>query len=172
MKNRSLILSAVTLLVLVCSVSAASALANWWHGLSQNQRNTEIRDVALNQVGQNTGMQCKHWVQEVVYSASQGTVYPPANQNDYTWHSSSNVRTMLKPFPIEWAQPGQIIQMRWKNQNGTTYPHTAILKSKTSTKMYWVDCNWYGDTTVNTHSVTYNDFNRAVGNKYNVYEIK
>ncbi|HLP43815.1 MAG TPA: hypothetical protein VK145_00880 [Candidatus Nanoarchaeia archaeon] len=147
-------------------------MVSWWHGLTQGQRNDEILSVALDQNGDHTGLQCKHWVQEVVDEASRGEVYPPTNQNDYTWRSSSNVRVMQKPFPIQWAQPGQIIQMRWKNRNGSTYPHTAILKSKTSTKMYWVDCNWHGDETVDVHSVTYSDFNRAVGNYYNVYEIK
>ncbi len=172
MRNRSIALAGLGMLALVCSVATASSLVNWWHGLSQSQRNAEILDVALDQVGNNTGMQCKHWVQEVVDEASQGTVYPPPNQNDYTWRSSSDVRKMLKPFPIEWTQPGQIIQMRWKNQDGATYPHTAILKNKTSTKMYWVDCNWNGDETVSVHSVTYSQFNQAVGDKYNVYEIK
>lgn len=173
MRNRSIALAGLGVLALVCSVATASSLANWWHGLSQSQRNTEILDVALDQVGDYTGMQCKHWVQEVVDEASQGAVYPPTNKNNYTWNSHSKVRTLPKPFPINAVQPGHIIQMQWRNNNGTVYPHTAIVKSKTSTKMTWVDCNWYGDETVTTHSVLFTDFYTAVnGYNYNVYEIK
>lgn len=173
MKNRNRILSIVALFGLVCSAAAAPSLANWWHGLSQNQRNAEIREVALDQVGDSTGMQCKHWVQEVVYEASQGAVYPPTNKNNYTWNSHSKVRALPKPFPINAVQPGHIIQMQWRNNNGTVYPHTAIVKSRTSTKMTWVDCNWNGDESVITHSIRFTDFYNAVdGHNYNVYEIK
>ncbi len=168
-----IVLSVLALLALVCTVAASPSMVNWWHGLSQNQRNAEILDVALDQVGDDTGLECKPWVQAVVNEASNGTVNVPSNLNDYTWKSSSNVRVMPRPFPIETVKPGQIIQMRWQNHDGSVYPHTAIVKSKTSTKMTWVDCNWRGDETVMTHTVYFSDFYWAVnGYDYNVYEIK
>lgn len=174
MKSRQsrLAVSTLVLFGIVCTAAGMPLMANLWHGLSQSQRNAEILDVALDQVGNYTGLQCKHWVQEVVFEASDGAVYPPTNKNNYTWNSHSKVRTLPKPFPINAVQPGHIIQMQWKNRNGTVYPHTAIVKSKTSTKMTWVDCNWNGDETVTTHSVKFTDFNSAVGHNYNVYEIK
>ncbi len=166
-------LAVTVLFCLATATLATPSLVNWWHGLSQSQRNTEILNTALDQVGDYTGLQCKAWVQDVVDEASDGVVNPPQNQNDYTWYTSSNVRVLPRPFPIDAVQPGQIIQMRWRNHDGSIHPHTAIVKNKTSTKMTWVDCNWNGDETVRVHTIYFSDFYWAVnGYNYNVYEIK
>ncbi len=170
-RKSGIVVFILALFGVVLSATGAS-MATSWHGLSQSQRNARILNVALDQVGDDTGMECKAWVQDVVDEASNGAVYPPRNQNDYTWRSSSDVYRMQQPFPIEWAEPGDIIQMRWANRNGSTTPHTAILVSKSSSRMRWVDCNWVEEDTVGTHYVTYADFYRAVGSNYNVYQIR
>jgi hypothetical protein len=173
-RKSKFVISALSCLVFVIAAGASMVIP--WHGLSQGQRNTAILNVAMDQIGDFTGMQCKVWVQDVVNEASLGEVYPPQNINDTTWASSSNVKRMLKPFPIEWVIPGDIIQMQLKQVDGTTTPHTAIVVRKNRLAMEWVDCNWHHKSapeTVFRHTVKYTDFYKAVQNyNYNVYEIK
>jgi hypothetical protein len=158
----------------VCAaiVTTAVAATTGWHGLSQSQRNSRILNRADDDLNQNVGMSCKEWVRRVVRNASGGEVGIPSNQNDYTWNSHPYVYRCPQPYPISWVQPGQIIQMRWTNANGTSTPHTAIVLSRTSTSMTWIDSNWQGDEVVRTHSMTYSHFNNRVGNNYNIYEIR
>ena len=161
--------------VIACLVIVATATATviGWHGLSQSQRNSRIINRADNDIGDYTGQSCKEWVRDVVEDASDGLVtIPSTRSNNYQWYSHPYVAPCLHPFPINWVQPGQIIQMRWTNNNGTTTPHTAIVLSKTSSSMTWLDCNWQGDEVVRTHSMTFNYFNNHVGSYYTVYEIR
>lgn len=154
-------------------VATATATVIGWHGLSQSQRNSRIINRAMGDLGDDMNMQCKEWVRLVVREASDGeVVIPSTRSNNYQWYSHPYVQAMLMPYPINAVQPGQIIQMRWTN-NGNTVPHTAIVLSRTSSGMTWIDCNWLNnDETVRTHYMTYNYFNTHVGYNYTVYEIR
>lgn len=147
--------------------SQASAQWNYW---SQNQKNAAILNRAFAQNGMYTGLQCKHWVQNVVYSASGGVVWLPLNHpNLYQWEYHPRV-FKLQPFHPSWCQPGQIIQMKWNNT-----PHTAIVVSTSHDRMRWIDCNWglpTNNTMVSVHDVTYHAFAGAVGSNYSVYEVR
>ncbi len=166
---------AVVLAVCFVFVGAAFAsTASWWHGQSQNQRNSAILTRGSSDNNHNVGMVCKDWVRRVVQDASQNVVtIPSTRSNDYQWNNSQNVYAYAQPFYMSWVQPGQIIQMRWRNQGDSeVYPHTAIVRSKTSSSMTWIDCNWSGDGVVRTHTVTFSQFNACVGSNFTVYEIR
>ena len=172
MFRKSGIVSALAVLCLAITATAASMVTSW-HGLSQNQRNALILSTAMSQAGRYTGQQCKVWVQNVVYQASGGTVYPPQNLNDWTWYSSNDVQPIASYGQISRVQPGQIIQMRWTNRrDGHVSPHTAIVTSTTGAGMYWVDCNFVSTGTVGVHYVSYQDFQISVGPYFNIYEIR
>lgn len=157
---------------LIAGVVVADS-ASWWHGLSQSSRDNKILSAALSHVGENTGLQCKEWVRDVVKEASQNTVTIPATKpNKYQWYSHPYVYGIPQPSPVQWATPGSIIQMKWTAPNGTVTPHTAVVKSHTSSGVYWVDCNWDYDTTVKVHFVSYTSFANAVGSSYTIYFIK
>lgn len=153
--------------------TAVASNSSWWHGLSQSSRDNKILSKGLSHVGENTGLQCKEWVRDVVQEASLDSVTIPATKpNLYQWYSHPYVYGIPQPSPIMWAGPGSIIQMKWTAPNGTVTPHTAIVKNHTSTGMNWVDCNWNGDTKVKVHFVSYTSFANAVGSSYTIYKIE
>lgn len=150
-----------------------------WGGASQGGRNQQIVNRARQDVGRNVGMECKPWAQNVVRDASRGMSYPPQNApNGYQWqgggYGSSYYQPSYIPYrePIYGAQPGDIVQMMWQNRNGTSYPHTAIVTDRYNNGMSWTDANWYGDQSVYTHNVSYDDFRRAAGSNYSVYRMR
>ena len=157
---------------LVFATAAFAAARVGWHGLTQTERNTRIVERAMEDLGDNTGMSCKVWVQNVVNDASDGAVYPPQNLNDYTWRSHPYVHRYPHPFPNSGFRKGQIIQMRWHQENGTTTPHTAIVVSKTSTGMTWIECNWSAPNVVSTRTVSFSTFLTKTRGLFNVYEIE
>ncbi|MDO8537093.1 MAG: hypothetical protein Q7R94_02510 [bacterium] len=163
-KFSSFVVAAV--MFLVCAVAPARAQ---WHNWSQGQRNNAIVSRALTQNGAYTGVQCKEWVQNVVYSASGGAVWLPLNQpNLYQWYPSPNVWAVPYCPSIYSASPGSVIQMKW---NST--PHTAIVYSTTGSGMWWIDCNWNHDTRVTMHFVSYSQFMSATSNSfYTVYYVR
>ncbi len=151
---------------------------HWWHNvMNQYGRNQQIIGRALAQNGQYTGVECKQWVQNVVYSASGGTVWLPQNRPDWMgWYWSEWAQPLWYiPYngPSYAAQPGNIIQMRWRNNNGSVLPHTAIVLSNNWSGMQWIDCNWSnGDRTVRVHYVSHDQFRQAVGWNCTVYEVR
>lgn len=166
---------ALTLFALLFIASAVLAsAASVWHGYSQSTRNNRIINRGDNDIGDDVGMQCKEWVREVVKDASNNVVtLPSTKSNGYQWNSSSNVEAIPQPSPATMAGPGCIIQMKWTNQNGSSNPHTAIVLSRNSSGMTWLDCNWHGDEVVRTHFVSYSAFYAAVdGYKYTLYYVK
>lgn len=172
-KQKSVLVASIVLCLAFVTTVATASVRTGWHGLSQTQRNRLILARAQEDNNRYTGVQCKEWVQNVVYNASDGEVYPPRNRNDYTWYDHPYVYRYPRPYPLNGVEPGQIIQMRWRNPNGTITPHTAIVVSRNSSGMTWIDCNWTNrDRTVRTHDVSYDLFNRRVGYYYNVYEIR
>ncbi len=173
MKRSRIVWFAMTMLIgLVTSIGFATD-SDWWHGLSQSSRDSIILSKALSHVGENTGLQCKEWVRDVVKEASQNSVTIPATKpNKYQWYSHPYVYGIPQPSPVTWATPGSIIQMKWVAPNGNVTPHTAIVKSHTSSGMNWIDCNWDSDTKVKVHFVSYSSFANAVGSSYTIYFIK
>lgn len=163
-KFSSLLIAIITLIV-----GAVSPTQAQWHSWSQGQRNSAILNRALSQYGTYTGVQCKEWVQNVVYSASTGTVWLPQTQpNQYQWYSSSDVWAVPYCPAIYSAGPGNIIQMKWNNTL-----HTAIVYSTTGSGMWWIDCNWGNDMRVSLHYVSYSQFLGATSNNfYTVYYVK
>lgn len=167
-KKFSFLVSAIVALF-AAVVPASAQTAAQWHSWPQYQRNTAILSKAYAQVGQYTGLQCKHWVQNIVWSASNGAVWLPQNKpNNYEWYSHQYVYRYYLPFPTQWCQPGMIIQMKW---NGL--PHTAIVAANNQTGMWWLDCNWGTPSgTVKYHYITHANFNNKVGSNYSVYEVR
>lgn len=170
------VIASVVLCLAFVNVAIAMAQVGW-HGLTQIQRNALILNRAQQDNGRYTGMSCKVWVQNVVRSASGNVVNVPTNANDYTWNSSnpsSDVYRYPQPFPQRGFRPGMIIQMRWHNNNGTFSPHTAIVMNRTSSGMTFIECNWTpsGGQTVNTRTITYNNFYEKTRGLFNVYEIR
>jgi hypothetical protein len=163
----------VGLIMGMASPAAHASNATWWHALSQSSRNSKILNKGLGEVGDTTGLQCKEWVREIVKDASLNTVTIPSTKpNMYQWYPHPDVDGIPQPSPITWAAPGSIIQMKWTTPNGNVTPHTAIVKSHTSSGMYWVDCNWNFDTKVIVHFVAYSTFADRVGSSYTIYYIK
>lgn len=164
----------------VTFVSNALAGQPSWNSMTQSGRNQAIASQAQSYSnGQYVGQQCKPWVQNVVRDASQGMSYPPQNApNGYQWQSggygSSYYQPSYIPYrePIYGAGPGDILQMMWQNRDGSTWPHTAIVTNRYNGGMSWTDSNWYGNQSVYTHSVGYDDFRRAVGSNYSVYRMR
>jgi hypothetical protein len=179
MLTRSRVVLASSLLAIclalfaVQGASATSALTNWWHNLSQNQRNSRIVERALQDVGDDVGQSCKEWVRTVVRSASGNTVtIPPNSSNDTRWQSDPDCHRYAPPFPPGAFVAGYIIQMRWRNNDGTYYPHTAIVQSRNSSGMWWIESNWEGDEVVRRRFVPFSTFHAQVGSRYSVYRIE
>lgn len=158
--------------VLSFGTSVAVAQATSWHSMTQSQRNEAIISRAIQDNGKNTGMQCKVWVQNVVYSASSaysalgGPVSLPQNQPDpnmYKWYPGQYVFCVTQNMcvPIENAQRGWIVQMYFKTlSNGHISPHTMIIEKMYPTSMDVIDCNFTpsGGTTVNRRNMTFQYF--------------
>lgn len=164
----------------VTLVSSAIAGQPSWSNMSQSGRNQAIANQARSySSGQNVGVQCKPWVQNVVRDASRGMSYPPQNaSNGYQWQNGGSGSSYSQPHYIPYREPiygassGDIVQMMWQNRNGTSYPHTAIVTGRYNGGMNWTDSNWYGNNSVNTHNVSYDDFRRATNGRYSVYQMR
>ena len=58
------------------------------------------------------------------------------------WGFDANVGGQYSSMPIEWAQPGDIVQMRIKTASGGITPHTAIIYAINSTGVRFIDSNY------------------------------
>jgi len=149
--------------------SVAVAQATSWHSMTQAQRNEKI--IARANVDDNHYVypkECKGWVQDVVYSASGNTVWLPNTTSLlYTWCSDPSVYSVPKPFRVEWAQRGWIIQMRWQNVGDKKiYPHTIIIENVYSTYMDIIDCNLFAPYTVKHRTMTFDYFYQHLTGQY------
>lgn len=168
-------------------VSAAPSSFAWHYLYTDHGRNQKILDEASAWDGMNGG-QCKAWVQaKVVWNASGQNVWLPSNftgggtYNLAKWNSSSDVQKIWQGanyspayFP-NTLKPGQIIQLRWSSGARPSHligqPHTAIIKSVSSTSMEWWDSNFVDANTVGDHSFTLSQWSRAV-EAWTVYQVK
>lgn len=160
-----------------------------WHTLSDAQRNQKILDEAKKWEGKQGG-QCKTWVQTVVTNASGGLDLIPINfSGGGTYHLAKwdekdsrfkNVQMVwqgaymcLASFPSS-LRPGQIIQLRWgpcaSPSSIIGQPHTAIIKSVSSSSMEWWDSNFIGPNKVGYH--LFPAYNWYKVEAWTVYQIK
>ncbi len=147
-------------------VGVSSATAGW-HDLSQAQRNQAIIDRAYQDDGDLVGVSCKEWVRTVVTEASNYSIIIPSN-DDYpcSWRTDQTYSQYCigRCGYIQWANPGEIIQMVFNN--GT--PHTAIVVEKTATTITFIESNWdntpndYSDVYVKPREVTFTEFNNSI----------
>lgn len=168
---RAHLLIATGILSLV-STTAVAATAMPWRKLTASAKVEAIISRASRDEGQNVGQECKPWVQAVVSDATGGAVKVPSTTDGGSgsaWQEGAGVAGAC--IPVGNIRRGQIIQMRWRNRNGTVYPHTAIVLRNTGGTLTIIDANWKGDRVVRTHSWSVSEFSQAVGNAYSVYTI-
>jgi hypothetical protein len=166
---------------------AASPGANNWHNLSDGARNNLILSTAYGYLGTkftpNPPLrgQCKYFADnDVVQVASGGLVDLPPNNtnqgqfgylaewvNDY-WDANLQIVSKNQSFAsFSFIQPGQIIQMRWGNNN----PHTAIVDWVSPNQIGVIDANWVAPLTVGTHSISLSWWTSNV-QAFTIYQIK
>ena len=155
--------------------SETASAGGWEYVMTQAGRNTAILAVANTYNGRvlNPNPQCNGWVAQVVLSASSANGTPmalPKTLSDgWEWEYSPFVfdRKSIGVTPQQF-QPGNIVQMRLKN--GT--PHTAIVKSISSSGITWLEENYVAGTVTNTRFTKFSDFpNEVPSNNYSVYEV-
>ena len=110
-----------------------------WHSSSQAYRNSLILNWAWNDYGQTFAPNCKEWVRRVVKNASGGIVnIPSTNSDNCTWAWSQDVWGYNMSRAIQYAQPGEIVQMRLRYD---PWLHTAIVSSMMSDRVGFIECN-------------------------------
>lgn len=139
-----------------------------WHEWSQIERNQAIVDRASQDNNSYVGQNCKEWARTVVYSASGGAVTIPSTHPDlYYWYPDNNV--VGRSGLIQYAQPGEIIQMKLKSG----IEHTAIVLAVSPSGITFIESNWYSQNWPNyvfTRYVTFTDFYNQVS-AYSIYYI-
>lgn len=159
------------MLVFVVSLSlssASSALAGW-HEWSQSIRNQAIVNRAAQDDGDYVGENCKEWARTVVKGASGNLADIPSTHPDlYYWYSDSNV--VGRSGLIEYAQPGEIVQMKLKSD----IEHTAIVVGTSPWGVTFVESNWCTPEclTVDMRYVSYTDFYDDEVDSFTIYYVK
>lgn len=123
-----------------------------WHALSQSEKNLRILQVAIGDVGDTVGRSCKKWVYDVVYSASNGHISVPLNnERGDSWdieeedHHTILSHSNRSPALLK-TEPGQIVQMQWKagvgDDDARYNIHTAIVLSVLPNGVFFVESNY------------------------------
>ncbi|MDD5527430.1 MAG: hypothetical protein PHO56_00440 [Patescibacteria group bacterium] len=160
----------------------AKTAATGWNSLTQSQKDLTIFSAALSYVGQPNN-NCKVFVSTVVTNASGGVVTIPGTADkpyQYMWKTPLPLGVVNRNI-TDIANVGfmDIIQMYY--YPGATFgwtQHTAIVVSKTSTQMTWVDANFKknaaGVMVVATHDVTFSQFRSwsPSGAGFTVYHVR
>ena len=172
-------------------------LAQWlsWHALPQTDRNQKILDRAYKDLGKYLGDpedwrpgQCKTWVQDVVFAASNGAVQLPLNHPEKDrWiddpENTDSEYCIGRCGPITSARPGEIVQVRWKTSFSAPPRdlHTFIVVSVNATTITVIDSNWIGgneidrmcyrEKTVREHSIDISTFNDNA-KSFTIYSIR
>ena len=146
--------------------------------MSQQQRNEAIihegEGVNNSNLGTVSGLECKPWVQKIVYAASKNAVWIPATSpNDYQWQivpGDNVIQVTPTTGPIDplSLQPGWILQLQRTNNAG---PHTAIVVMATSSGIVLLDSNYIATNTVGMHLMSWASFNKAFL-RYTAYQIQ
>lgn len=124
-----------------------------WHALEQSERNQKILQEALDDYGDLVGRSCKKWVYDVVYSASNGDVTIPLN-------NESGDAWQINPFAggdvilshqnrspaLLNTIPGAIVQMQWKaglfSDDSKYNIHTAIVLAVLPDGVIFIESNY------------------------------
>jgi hypothetical protein len=157
---------------------------------TEDQINQKILTGASKQIGWNGG-QCKAWVQnlvpQVVSGRTIGPNYTSNSKADYynaQWSPAGTVRVVWQEYPKNYCitkfpsslKPGQIIQLRWRSDVAKYWnccnngPHTAIIKSVSTTNMEWYDSNFNSDLIVRLHSFSMAQWQKYVA-AWTVYQV-
>lgn len=150
-----------------------------WHALPQSKRNQKILDRAYKDEDKYVGDeknnltgQCKAWVQDVVYSASDGAVYPPKTDMDFKdrWYESKYC--IGRCAPITSARPGEIVQVRWKESyvKPPENLHTFIVVSVNASTITVIDSNAKNNKTVYERELKTSEFNENA-DSFSIYYI-
>lgn len=160
----------IAFLMLFCGMAQALT----WDQMSQQQKNNAILSQAMSyRVGDYGGI-CKEWVRTVVFNVSGRTI-PPTYPDANGWQWASSPYVVQRYVGMYQFQPGDIVQMNYRNSNGTVVPHTAIvvgLYYGAPGGIVWIDSNWNGTQSVSIHNMGFDVFSLKVGSKYSVYNIK
>jgi hypothetical protein len=165
----------------ILSVSPVHANGtNWWHSSSQIDRNWYILNRAYWDNNKYVGLNCKQWVQRVVSDASGGHVWLPTTANNgsaWWWNYDSNGHVGQRSGSIYGVQRGDIVQMNWRQNNGSWVPHTAIVAWVDSGGIYFIESNWRQPSTepanyVNVRYETFSNFQYKTEGRYSIYYIK
>ena len=134
--------------------AAATLSPASWHELEQSERIQKILTVALNDYGDNVGLSCKKWVQDVIRRASDGHVKVPLNtKKGDSWQPDPEGHVIRyrhndRPALLN-TSPGDIVQIQWKQGLSSSNPdyniHTAIIFSVSSKGVIFIESN-YDDT--------------------------
>jgi hypothetical protein len=166
---------AVGLLAFGQKAEAQSSAFAWHFILTDSGRDSCILGEAQSYPEGAYGGQCKVWVQQVVWEASDYTVWLPTNSAtcDWQWNGSPNVQALATDrwdgFPLF---PGQIIQAQVRySQWPFTSPHTMIVVSSNAASITIIESNYSSPGRVRRRTVSWADFRRDVLH-YTLYQVK
>ena len=169
--------AAVVLLLAFGVYAFADYTTGWypWHTYTQASRNFLIVNKAYSYLGQYVGLNCKDWARKVVKEASNHVTLPSTYPDANGWYWYYDVNVVGMSGGIRSVQPGWIVQMNWRKDDGTITPHTAIVSSVTGTGVYFIESNWCSNNcmivSATPRFVSFADFESRVGTKYSVYYI-
>lgn len=156
-----------------------------WNALTQSGKDLTILSVAMSYIDQ-ANNNCKVFVQTVVTNASGGVVTIPGTaDNRYSWKTLPSSIVNRNITDIANVAPLDIIQMYYYPSATFGWTaHTAIVISKTSTQMTWIDANFKrnaaGLMAVETHDVTFDNYKKYLkansanlsGGNFTVYHVQ
>lgn len=151
----------------------------WWHNiLTQTGRNASIVNETRKYWNcQYVDVECKPWVQNVVWGASKKVVWLPQNDPycDWRWVWSPNVEVVASD---RWSSipmaPGLIIQAQVKYSRWPyTSPHTMIVTSANASSITVVEANYGAGNAlrVNRRTISWAAFKANVLH-YTLYRVK
>jgi hypothetical protein len=173
---RAVVLSFVLGSLAMANKASAQASGFAWHFiLTDAGRNYWILGEAQSYPDGAYGGQCKSWVQQVVWEASDYNVWLPQNSPgcDWQWNWSPNVQAIASDrwdgFPL---LAGQIIQAQVRySQWPYTSPHTMIVVNANAQNITVIESNYSSPLRVQRRTVSWNDFRRDVIH-YTLYQVK
>jgi surface antigen len=165
------IISVVSLFLFGQTTYAQSPSYVWHEMFSQSQRNSAIVHRAQMHIG-DYGGQCKVFVQEVVWEASNGVVWLPQNHPSrlHRWKSSPDVRR-VSTDSCRNLKPGQIIQAELRARGGGSLPHTMIVEQFSSNSITVIESNYQNDGRVRRRTTSRSRFMDGIIHM-TVYEVR
>ena len=148
-----------------------------WHELTQTQRNRKILERAYQDLDQKK-KECKEWIQDIVFNASDGEVYPPQNHilKDRWIDDPENTNSEYcigRSGPITSARPGEIVQVRWKEsyKKPPRNLHTFIVVSVNALTITVIDSNAEDQKIVRERDMNISNFDK-IADSFSIYYIR